>query len=149
MYSHVKQKKRKTKHSKPPSYKTAALPKSKYVQCLVNQRKFLRWNRKSSHSFSNILHYSGCEDLALHEKNNKKKILHTSLELKNTFQFKSLLFQTEKWVENTHAPQRTSCFNAPKQKWELDWPNSVLNPYRTCLSKNQRIFQSISKITWF
>ena len=74
-----------------------------YVQCLVNQRKFLRWNGKSPHSFSNILHYSGCEDLALHEKKNKK--YYTSLELKNTFQFKSLLFQTKKWVENTYAPK--------------------------------------------
>ena len=80
MHSHIKQKKEKTKHWKPPSYKTAVLPKSRYVQCLVNQGKFLRWNRKSPHSFSNILHYSGCEDLALHEKNKKKKYytLHSS-----------------------------------------------------------------------
>lgn len=93
MYSHVKQKKRKTKHSKPPSYKTAALPKSKYVQCLVNQRKFLRWNRKSPHSFSNILHCSGCEDLALHKL--KKNTTHFTLKLINTFQFESVLFQTK------------------------------------------------------
>ena len=35
----------------------------------------------------------------------KKKKYYTSLELKNTFQFKSLLFQTKKWVENTYAPK--------------------------------------------
>lgn len=112
MFSHGKQKK------KQKTFKAPVI----YLQCLVNLHKSLSWNWKSPHSFSNILHYLGCEDVALHQPKQKQNTTHFTLELKkNTFQSKSLLFQTYQRVVFTHASKELHNNLKLKSKSNKTW----------------------------
>ena len=65
-------------------------------------------------------------DLALYEKNKIKNTTHFTLELKNTFQFKSLLFQTKKWVENTRAPKEFPVLKLQYMSKNKNWSDQTV-----------------------